>query len=338
MKRYRGIIWIFVSITLLLITGYILLNDNTKAKVIDIRFISDNAIELDNGYVPVDLTMFADSYKGEGDDVYISRLSFKRIDVLKNGYDEFLFKIENLDKVNRKEAENVYSSTNKVAPTDQMTSAFGSNQVPFDTIGKVCYYMYLNKDTGNRASEQSPYSVKEEIENKLKNKSFKAHTTKEIFILLLKDVSNAPISSVASASNQAVVSQGTAIEVVNAQQERAGGSIQTGAGSNELDNNNLIPRIPPHSLQRPSTKKNLITWNSDLTELAKKITITIYCTECDFEPTVDDVTGFSSYDWHPNNGDYATTPFVVKLEFEFKDSRIKTKTYSLPAQLYKCRS
>lgn len=205
MRKYRSYIFLILLLFGFLSIGYFLLGGKEKkVEIVEINFVSDHAIVSNsNETIPDFITTFAACYTENDSLDYISKISFKRLDINNLNADSLYYNKARIDKkLKVSEAEEMFKAENYNKPSTKHMSAntLGNKTgLKKDTSGIRYFYLVSNFDptTMNSAIHfEQPEELKEHINQELKSGTlFKGKKENKVTIIILKGNSSNPVGS-----------------------------------------------------------------------------------------------------------------------------------------------
>lgn len=287
---------------------YFLFFGKTTVKALEINFISDYPIASSGEFLPSEVAIFADKYDDETNEItYLSRLSFKRLDVDRSA-DSILFSKSVGNESDPDETLNMFKS-------ELATKVASANM--FEPLGKVIKnlkpdttnvrYFYLlcsnNGKVDNVVYFDDEQILKTHIRNLLASGTlFKEnHRPNTVSIILVcEDGSSTELQTKPDNSPDEIEPEEVVVE-------------------------NTLVNAPKTSTERPkiynaqlSQSGNTIRWNTELKK-AERLTIT-FKSEVDGKTLKsEDVTGESDYEFSYQNSVYEGSKIKVSLSATFSD-------------------
>lgn len=197
MRKYRSYIFLILLLIGFLSIGYFLLGGKEKkVEIVEINFVSDHPISANTDeLIPESIIMFASCYIENDSIDYISRISFKRIDINDNDADSLYYNKARIDRnLKIDDAKEMFANENKYK---QSTSRMSKPSVGFksgyknDTLNTRYFYLVGENDPSAQAYPtiyfSQPEKLKDYINQELKSGTlFKGKKENKVTIIILK--------------------------------------------------------------------------------------------------------------------------------------------------------
>ncbi len=353
MRKYRSYIFLGLLLIVFLAVGYFFLSGKTKkVEIVEINFVSDHAVTANvNELIPESIITFATCYIENDSIDYISRISFKRIDINDNNADSLVYSktIDKNLKIN--EAQEMFTNQNKSLKStvrmSKQTVGFKSGYKD-DTLKTRYFYLVGENDPNVRLYPTIYFNNHEElkkyINKELKSGTlFKGKKENKVTILLLKGTSSPnpgggpePVPHEPDGGGGPVAGNppGTPTnsewtQFNKKEQNLLNNGYKEGDGDIEDLHKTLSdPDGETHYYykKKAAEKKfisayfskngqNKVKWSNDLTENAEKITIVF---DNGFKKYTDDVTNQTSYVFKSGDKDFDGVECTVTLVIVLK--------------------